>query len=502
MKLVSAVGVGTVATGVAKGRADHVLISGFDGGTGAAPRTSISHTGLPWELGLAETHQTLMLNHLRDRIVVETDGKMMSGRDVVIATLLGAEEYGFATAPLVVLGCIYMRVCHLDTCPVGVATQNPELREKFTGKPEHVVNFLTFIANEVREIMAELGFRSINEMIGRTEVLEVNQAIDHWKTKGINLSALFHKPEEDVGRYATEKQYHGIDKTLDNQELIPLCEPALEQKESVKASLPILNINRAVGTLLGSQITKKYGQHGLAEDTIRLKFAGSAGQSFGAFIPKGMTLTLEGDSNDFVGKGLSGGKLIVYPPRQSTFVAEENIITGNVGFYGATSGEGYIRGIAGERFCVRNSGARVVVEGVGDHGCEYMTGGRVVILGPTGRNFAAGMSGGIAYVLNEQEDFKTRCNQEMVILDSLSNQEEINEVKDMIEKHATYTKSTVARHVLDNWDRMVSKFTRIIPKDYLEMKRSISRLMESGLSRKEAEMESFEASKRAVAARK
>ncbi|MDQ0216985.1 glutamate synthase large subunit [Peribacillus cavernae] len=501
VKLVSAVGVGTIATGVAKCRADLVLISGYDGGTGAAPRTGITHTGLPWEIGLAETHQTLMLNHLRDRIVVEADGKMMTGRDIVIAALLGAEEYGFSTAPLVVLGCIYMRVCHLDTCPVGVATQNPELRKKFTGKPEHVMSFMSFIANEVREIMSELGFRSISEMIGCTDVLETNQAIDHWKTKGIDLTPLFYQPDvpAHVGRYATRTQYHGIDETLDIQELIPLCEPALEHREPVKASLPILNINRSVGTLLGSEISKKYGQEGLPMDTIQLRFSGFAGQSFGAFIPKGMTLILEGDSNDYVGKGLSGGKIIVYPPKQSTFVPEENIITGNVAFYGATSGEGYIRGIAGERFCVRNSGANVVVEGVGDHGCEYMTGGQVVILGPTGRNFAAGLSGGVAYVFNELGDFSMKCNQEMVFLEPLVYQDEMNSVKAMIEKHAAYTKSTVAKRILENWDHVVSKFIRVIPKDYLEMQQSISRLVDTGLTNKEAAMKAFEERKRAVA---
>ncbi|WP_209124574.1 glutamate synthase large subunit [Alkalihalobacillus sp. BA299] len=505
VKLVSAVGVGTVAAGVAKGRADLVLISGFDGGTGAAPRTSITHTGLPWEIGLAETHQTLILNQLRNRIVVEADGKMMTGRDVVIAALLGAEEFGFATAPLVVLGCIYMRVCHLDTCPVGVATQNPELRKKFTGEPEHIVNFMTFVANEVREIMAELGFRSINEMIGRTDVLEVNKAIDHWKTKGIDLTPLFHQPNlpENTNVYATEQQYHGIEKSLDKQELIPLCEPALENKEPVKASLPILNIHRSVGTLLGSEISKKYGLDGLPEDTIRLKFSGAAGQSFGAFVPKGMTLLLEGDTNDYVGKGLSGGKIIVYPPRHSTFVPEKNIISGNVAFYGATAGEGYIRGVAGERFCVRNSGANVVVEGVGDHGCEYMTGGRVIILGPTGRNFAAGMSGGVAYVLcNEGDNFENKCNQEMISLESLTDQEEAEVVKSLIQNHADYTNSTVAKRILDHWDDFLLRFIKVIPKDYREMEHSISRHMSSGLTRKEASIQAFEEAKIAVNERK
>ncbi|HSO56905.1 MAG TPA: glutamate synthase large subunit, partial [Paenisporosarcina sp.] len=389
VKLVSAVGVGTIAAGVAKGRADLVLISGYDGGTGAAPRTSLKHTGLPWEIGLAETHQTLLLNGLRDRIVIETDGKMMTGRDVVLATLLGAEEYGFSTAPLVVLGCVMMRVCHMDTCPVGIATQNPELRKKFTGDAEHVANFMRFIATETRELMAELGFRTINEMVGRTDALEVNDAIDHWKAKDIDLSALLYSPNlpAKVGRYHTVDQDHELEKTLDFQELIPICKKAIENQEPVEFTTAIRNINRVTGTMLGSEITRRYGEKGLPEDTIKLTLKGSAGQSFGAFIPRGMTLRLVGDSNDFVGKGLSGGKIIVHPDPVVTFQPEKNIIIGNVAFYGASAGEAYIQGIAGERFCVRNSGANVVVEGVGDHGCEYMTGGKVVVLGSTGRNF-------------------------------------------------------------------------------------------------------------------
>ncbi|MFZ5649628.1 MAG: glutamate synthase large subunit [Bacillota bacterium] len=494
VKLVSEVGVGTIAAGVSKGRADVVLISGYDGGTGASPRTSISHAGLPWELGVAETHQTLVLNDLRDRIVVETDGKLMTGRDVVIATLLGAEEYGFATAPLVVLGCVMMRVCNLDTCPCGIATQNPELRKKFKGDPQHVVNFMMFIAREMREIMAHLGFRTVNEMVGRTDVLEVSQAVDHWKAKGLDLSALLYQPDvpASIGRYCSVEQNHGLDKALDRQVLLEICQPALERKEPVEARLPIRNINRTAGTILGHEVTKRYGGEGLPEDTISLCFEGTAGQSFGAFVPKGITMILEGDANDYFGKGLSGGKLIAFPPAGSTFVPEENIIVGNVSFYGATSGEAYIRGVAGERFCVRNSGVRAVVEGVGDHGCEYMTGGRVVVLGSTGRNFAAGMSGGIAYVLDEDETFPGRCNLEMVLLEKLEKDDEINEVKEMIQRHLEYTKSRRAQWVLDNWARLLPKFVRVIPKDYKRMMEAIGRAHEMGLGGDEAIMVAFE----------
>lgn len=500
VKLVSEVGVGTIAAGVAKGRADLVLISGYDGGTGAAPRTSLKHAGLPWEIGLAETHQTLLLNRLRDRIVVETDGKLMTGRDVIIAALLGAEEYGFSTAPLVVLGCILMRVCHLDTCPVGVATQNPELRKKFTGEPEHVVNFMRFIAIEVRELMAELGFRTINEMIGRTDVLETNRAINHWKAKGVDLSALLYQPKvpENTSRYATVEQVHGLDKTLDKQELIPLCKDALENQKPIEATLSIRNINRVAGTMLGSEITKRYGAKGLPEDTIRLTFKGSAGQSFGAFIPPGLTMKLVGDANDFIGKGLSGGKIIVHPSRKSTFIPEKNIIVGNVSFYGATAGEAYINGIAGERFCVRNSGANVVVEGVGDHGCEYMTGGTVVVLGATGKNFAAGMSGGVAYVLDIANDFSVKCNQEQVYLNPIQDDAELQSVYQLIQKHVQYTNSAFGKRVLDSWGEMSRKFIRVIPKDYLEMQERIKYLQESGLSKHKAALLAFEESKKAV----
>jgi len=495
VKLVSEVGVGTIAAGVAKGRADVVLISGYDGGTGASPRTSIRHAGLPWELGLAETHQTLLLNDLRSRITVETDGKLMTGRDVVIAALLGAEEYGFATGPLVALGCVMMRVCNLDTCPVGVATQNPELRKKFAGKPEHVVNYMRFIAQEMREIMAELGFRTIDEMIGRTDMLRADQAIDFWKAKGLDLACLLYQPKLDssVGRYCTIKQDHKLEDTLDQQVLIPLCQPALDSAKKVRVTLPIRNTNRVVGTQLGSEVTRKYGPTGLPEDTIEVLFKGSAGQSFGAFVPKGVTLRLEGDANDYIGKGLSGGKIAVYPDASATFVPEKNIVIGNVAFYGATSGEAYIRGISGERFCVRNSGVSAVVEGCGDHGCEYMTGGQVVVLGPVGRNFAAGMSGGIAYVLDEDGTFETRCNKEMVGISVLSEADDISTVKKMIEKHIKYTGSGYAKNILDHFDSFTPKFIKVLPKDYARMQVAISEAKASGLEGEAAMLAAFEA---------
>jgi glutamate synthase (ferredoxin) len=501
VKLVAEVGVGTIAAGVAKGHADVVLISGYDGGTGASPQSSIKHAGLPWELGLAETHQTLVLNNLRSRIVVETDGHMKSGRDVVIAALLGAEEYGFATAPLIVLGCVMMRVCHLDTCPVGIATQNPKLRYKFAGDPQHVVNFMRFVAQEMREWMARLGFRTVNEMIGRVDKLEPRKAIDHWKAKGLDVSNILYVPDvpPDVGRYCQIPQDHGLEKALDNRVLLELCAPALERGEPVRATLPIRNANRVVGTILGSALTRRYGGGGLPEDTIRLHFKGSAGQSFGAFIPRGITLILAGDSNDYIGKGLSGGKIIVYPPEGSTFVPEENIIIGNVAFYGATGGEAYIRGMAGERFCVRNSGVHAVIEAIGDHGCEYMTGGRVVVLGPTGRNFAAGMSGGIAYVLDATGDFDRRCNQEMVFLERLEDTQEIKEVETMIGRHAEYTNSERARAILASWEAMVPKFVKVMPKDYKRMLEAMKRIQEAGLSGEEAIMAAFEENKRDLA---
>ncbi|MCA2620844.1 MULTISPECIES: glutamate synthase large subunit [unclassified Microcystis] len=499
VKLVSEVGVGTIAAGVAKAHADVVLISGFDGGTGASPQTSIKHAGLPWELGLAETHQTLVLNNLRSRIAVETDGQMKTGRDVVVATLLGAEEFGFSTAPLVTLGCIMMRVCHLNTCPAGVATQDPLLRKNFIGDPEYTVNFMKFIAQEVREIMAELGFRTLNEMVGRTDVLEPKQAVEHWKAKGIDLTPILYQPEvePEVGRYCQIPQDHGLDKSLDLTVLLDLCKDAIEKGEKVKATLPIKNINRVVGTILGNEITKRHWE-GLPEDTVHLHFQGSAGQSFGAFVPKGVTLELEGDANDYVGKGLSGGKIIVYPPKGSTFVAEENIIIGNVALYGATSGEVYISGVAGERFGVRNSGVITVVESVGDHACEYMTGGKVVVLGPTGRNFAAGMSGGVAYVLDESGDFATRCNTQMVALEALEG-EEIDDLRELIQRHADYTHSQKAALVLANWSEMLPKFVKVMPKDYKRMLQCIKEALDSGLTGDSALDAAFEANARDVA---
>ena len=498
VKLVSEVGVGTIAAGVAKGRADVVLISGYDGGTGASPITSIRHAGLPWELGLAEAHQTLVLNDLRSRIVVETDGKLLTGRDVVIAALLGAEEFGFATGPLVSLGCVMMRVCNLDTCPVGVATQNPELRAKFGGKPDYVVNFMRFIAQEMREIMAELGFRTINEMVGRTDKLAPKKAVNAWKASGLDLSCLLWQPQvsESVGRHCTMQQDHGLEKTLDQQVLLPFCRSAIEHGTKISASFSIRNINRVVGTQLGSEVTRRHGAKGLPEDTIDLSFKGSAGQSFGAFVPKGVTLRLEGDANDYVGKGLSGGKIAVFPDARSTIIPEQNIIIGNVAFFGATSGEAYIRGVAGERFCVRNSGVHAVVEGVGDHGCEYMTGGRVVILGATGRNFAAGMSGGVAYVLDLQGDLADHCNQEMVALQQLTAGPEIAEVRAMIERHVAHTGSDYAAGFLKDWDTTVSRLVKVMPKDYERMLKAIADVEASGLSGEAALMAAFEANNR------
>jgi len=501
VKLVAEVGVGTVAAGVAKAHADVVLISGYDGGTGASPQTGIKHAGIPWELGLAETHQTLVLNNLRSRIIVETDGQLKTGRDVIIAALLGAEEFGFATAPLVAMGCIMMRVCHLNTCPVGVATQNPELRKRFMGEPEHVENFMRMIAEEVRELMAQLGFRQMNRMIGRVDRLEVKKAIDHWKAKGLDFTKILAQPEvpSSVGRFCQIPQDHGLEKALDNTVLLKLCEGAIERKEKVVAALPIRNVNRVVGTIVGSEITRRWGAEGLPEDTIEIHFTGSAGQSFGAFMPKGMTFMLEGDANDYVGKGLSGGKIIVYPSADSTFVPEDNIIVGNVALYGATGGEAYICGMAGERFGVRNSGVTAVVESVGDHGCEYMTGGRVVILGSTGRNFAAGMSGGIAYVLDEAGEFPPRCNLQMVSLEKLEDADEIEQVWKMIQRHQTYTKSARAAKILADWDAMIRKFVKVMPKDLKRVQESMKRVQQSGLSGEDAIMAAFEENARDVA---
>ena len=493
VKLVSEVGVGTIAAGVAKAHADVVLISGYDGGTGASPLSSIKHAGLPWELGLAETHQTLVLNNLRSRIVVEVDGQLKTGRDVVIAALLGAEEFGFATAPLVTLGCIMMRVCHSNTCPAGVATQDPALRAKFAGKPEYVVNFMRFVAMEVREIMAQLGFRTINEMVGHANVLEPRQAIAHWKARGVDFTNILYTPDVgiDVGQYCNEAQDHGLEKSLDMTKLLDICQPAIQRGEKVTAELAITNVHRVVGTIVGNEITRNHGAEGLPQGTVTLRFNGSAGQSFGAFIPKGMTMDLRGDANDYLGKGLSGGTIIVAPPAEATFRAEENIIAGNVALYGATSGEAYIRGMAGERFCVRNSGATAVVEGVGDHGCEYMTGGTVVILGATGRNFAAGMSGGIAYVLDEHHEFAAHCNTQMVAMESLDDADK-ETLKALIKQHQLYTGSFQAASILDNWHFYGDRFVKVMPMDYKRVLQSLARAKAAGLSGDDALAAAFE----------
>jgi glutamate synthase (ferredoxin) len=501
VKLVSEVGVGTIAAGVAKAHADVILISGHDGGTGASPLSSIKHAGLPWELGIAETNQVLLMNDLRSRVAVEVDGQMKTGRDVVIGALLGAEEFGFSTAPLVTLGCVMMRACHLNTCPVGIATQDPELRKRFTGDPQYVVNFMTYVATEVREYMAQLGFRTFEEMVGHPERLEMHRAIDHWKAHNLDFSRILFQPQvpKSTLRTCQIRQEHKLEVSLDVTTLIPLCKPALERGERIDAELAIRNVNRVVGTTLGSEVTRRYGGQGLPEDTINLHFRGSAGQSFGAFIPRGLTLTLEGDANDYLGKGLSGGKIILYPPRDSKFVAEENVVTGNVALYGGTSGEAYIRGIAGERFAVRNSGVNAVVEGVGDHGCEYMTGGRVVVIGKTGRNFAAGMSGGVAYVLDESGEggavgggFERVCNKEMVQLFPLSDPDEVAEIRRLLERHAEYTASPRARALLTDWRTTVSRFIRVVPNDYRRVMEAQARMREKGMSQDEAEMAAFD----------
>ena len=461
-------GVGTIAAGVTKAKADHILISGETGGTGASPLTSIKHAGLPWELGIAETHQTLVLNDLRSRVVLQTDGGLKTGRDVVIAALLGAEEMGFSTAPLITMGCIMMRKCHLNTCPVGIATQNKELRKKFNGSPDYVVNYLFMVAEEARQLMAQLGFRSINEMVGRVDVLEMQKAIDHWKADGIDLSSILtpiEKPHADVGTYCTQSQDHGLDKVLD-MKLLELAKPALEKGEAVEIELPIINTDRTTCTILSNELAKAHGAELLPEDTVKIKFNGSAGQSLGAFLAKGVSIELEGDANDYVGKGLSCGKLTIYPPKVSTFAPEENILVGNVCLYGATRGKAFFRGCAAERFCVRNSGASAVIEGVGDHGCEYMTGGRAVILGPTGRNFAAGMSGGVAYIWDPDNAFPANCNMEMVELEKVEDAEDIAELQGLIEEHAQRTGSTVATEVLDNWSATLGQFVKVMPTDY------------------------------------
>ncbi len=490
VKLVAEVGVGTVAAGVSKAHSDVVLISGHDGGTGASPLTSLKHAGAPWELGLAETQQTLLLNGLRDRIVVQADGQMKTGRDVVIAALLGAEEYGFATAPLVVSGCIMMRVCHLDTCPVGVATQNPELRKRFTGAPEFVVNFFEFVAEEVREHLAALGFRSLDEAIGHSELLDTRRAIQHWKASGLDLTPILHTPELPEGTpvRCVSSQDHGLEKALDN-ELIALSDDALERGEPVRIQLPVRNVNRTVGTMLGHEVTKRYGGAGLADGTIDVTLTGSAGQSFGAFLPRGITLRLFGDANDYVGKGLSGGRVVVRPHGAVPFVAEQNTIAGNVIAYGATGGELFVRGLVGERFCVRNSGATAVVEGVGDHGCEYMTGGTVLVLGRTGRNFAAGMSGGVAYVLDLR---RQRVNTEMVDLEPLD-AEDLTLVRELVARHGEETGSSVAARLLAEWETAATRFTKIMPRDYKRVLLARARAIEEGLDPDQAIMEAVNA---------
>jgi glutamate synthase (NADPH/NADH) large chain len=483
VKLVSEVGVGTIAAGVAKAKADHVTIAGHDGGTGASPWSSIMHAGTPWELGLAETQQTLVLNRLRGRISVQVDGQLKTGRDVVIGALLGADEFGFATAPLVVEGCIMMRKCHLNTCPVGVATQDPVLRRRFRGQPEHVVNYFFFVAEEARELMAKLGIRRFDDLIGRTDLLDTRKGIEHWKAKGLDFSRIFYMPQmpAEVARHHCEAQNHGLEKALDNR-LIELAAPALERGEKVTIEMPIRNIHRTVGTMLSGRVAKRYGHEGLPDGTIHVRLAGSAGQSFGAFLARGVWLDLVGDTNDYCGKGLSGGRISVQPSPKFRGEPAENIITGNVVLYGAIEGEAYFRGVAGERFAVRNSGAQAVVEGVGDHGCEYMTGGTVVVLGPTGRNFAAGMSGGIAYVLDADGDFARRCNTAMVALEPLLSEREQEAklgreywhkgradeaiVRELIERHARFTGSTRARAILERWADFRPKFVKVFPHEY------------------------------------
>ena len=476
VKLVAEVGVGTVAAGVSKAHADVVLISGHDGGTGASPLTSLKHAGAPWELGLAETQQTLMLNGLRDRIVLQVDGQMKTGRDVVIAALLGAEEFGFATAPLVVSGCVMMRVCHLDTCPVGVATQNPELRKKFNGKPEFVETFFEYIAEEVRELLAQLGFKKLEDAIGQVELLDTNAAVSHWKASGLDLAPILIAPENGTARRNTSMQNHGLENALDN-ELISLAKEALENSKEVRIEMAVRNVNRTVGTMLGTEITRKFGGAGLPSDTIDITFHGSAGQSFGAFIPSGLTLRLYGDSNDYVGKGLSGGRIIIRPDERAGFASGENVIAGNVIGYGATSGELLISGKVGERFCVRNSGAHAVVEGVGDHGCEYMTGGTVLVLGKTGRNFAAGMSGGVAFVLDLDPAL---VNTEMVDLLTLTDKYE-EFVKTSISKFFAETGSKVAHELLNDWDKSKNRITLIMPRDYARVMEVMAKAQREGL---------------------
>jgi glutamate synthase (ferredoxin) len=497
VKLVSEVGVGTVAAGVAKAKADVILVSGYDGGTGASPRSSIQHAGAPWELGLAETNQTLLLNDLRSRVILETDGQLKTGRDVVIACLLGAEEFGFATAPLITLGCLMMRVCHKNTCPVGIATQDPRLREKFAGGADAVVNFMNFVAEEIRETMAKLGFRTINEMVGRVDKLELRKAINHWKAKGLDYSGILYRPDVDpeVGTYCQMKQDHLLDRSLDNREILKQALPAIESGIPVSIDLQVINTDRVVGTMTGAEISRKHGPDGLPEDTVRINLAGSAGQSLGAFCPQGMTFTVTGDTNDYLGKGLSGGKIIVRPPEDSPFVAHENIIAGNVCFYGATAGQAFVSGVVGERFCVRNSGVHAVVEGLGDHGCEYMTGGLVLCLGKTGRNFGAGMSGGVAYIYDEAGDFvSTKLNTEMVKTYPLveCDDKEIDEVKSLISRHVEYTHSPRGSELLNDWRLAAEKFVKIMPEDYERVLFALKKAEDRGLEGDDAIQAAFE----------
>ena len=497
VKLVSEVGVGTVAAGVAKAKADVILISGYDGGTGASPRSSIQHAGAPWELGLAETNQTLLLNDLRSRVILETDGQLKTGRDVAIACLLGAEEFGFATAPLITLGCLMMRVCHKNTCPVGIATQDPRLRAKFAGGADAVVNFMNFVAQEMRETMASLGFRSINEMVGRVDKLELRKAINHWKAKGLDYSNILHRPEvgPEVGTYCQMKQDHLLEQSLDNREILKLVQPAIESGQPVTIDLPIINTDRVVGTITGAEISRKYGPDGLKEGTVSINLSGSAGQSLGAFCPKGMTFNVTGDTNDYLGKGLSGGKIIVRPPVDSPFLAHENIIAGNVCFYGATAGQAFVSGVVGERFCVRNSGVQAVVEGLGDHGCEYMTGGLVLCLGKTGRNFGAGMSGGVAYIYDEDGEFvSSRLNTEMVKTYPLveCEDQEIEKVRKLIEQHAELTHSIRAQELLNNWSASSPKFVKVMPEDYERVLLALKKAEERGLQGDDAILAAFE----------
>ena len=495
VKLVSEAGVGTIASGVAKAGAQVILISGYDGGTGAAPRSSIHNAGLPWELGLAEAHQTLTMNGLRNKVIIETDGKLMSGRDVAIAAMLGAEEFGFATAPLVTMGCVMMRVCNLDTCPVGIATQNPELRKRFAGKPEYVVNFMRFIAEELREYMAKLGVKTVDELVGRTDFLEAKTDVyGSGRASKVDLSNILNNPyikEAASIRYDKKNVFDfELGKTVDERILIKKFSDAMDKKQKRSVEVDVKNTDRALGTLLGAEITRRFGES-LADDTYTVKCTGAGGQSFGAFIPKGLTLELVGDSNDYFGKGLSGGKLIVYPPTGVSYKEDENIIIGNVALYGATSGKAYINGIAGERFCVRNSGATAVVEGTGDHGCEYMTGGRVVVLGRTGKNFAAGMSGGVAYVLDEDTTLYKRVNKQLVSLEPVTNKYDVLELKQMITDHVAFTNSKKGKEVLDNFGEYLPKFKKIMPHDYKKMLNMIVQMEEKGLSSEQAQIEAF-----------